>query len=92
MPRPDPVPGPTGPAVGRFKRYMAWMALLAAVVAGIAIILVARGDPRVHPHMLIATGLGVFLTVLLGTGLMLLVFLSARNGHDEEVGRRKEDE
>ena len=92
MPRHDPVPGPAGPAVGRFKRGIAWMALLAAVVAGIAIVLVAWGDPQVHPHMLIATGLGVFFTVLLGTGLMLLVFLSAQSGHDEEVSRRKENE
>ena len=43
---------------------------------------VAAGDPGLHIHMLIATGLGVFLTVLLGTALMSLVFLSASSGHD----------
>ena len=71
---------------------MAWMALLAFVVAAIAMLLVAHGDPEPHLHMLIATGLGVFFTVLLGTGLMLLVFLSAASGHDDGVSRRKEDE
>ena len=40
------------------------------------------GDSGFHIHMLIATGLGVFLTVLLGTGLMSLVFLSNSSGHD----------
>ena len=35
--------------------------------------------------MIIATALGVGLTVLLGTGLMTLVFLSASSGHDEQA-------
>ena len=35
--------------------------------------------------MAIAASLGVFLTVMVGTGLMSLVFLSAGSGHDEEV-------
>ena len=68
------------------------MALLSVVVAIIAVILVARGDPEVHVHMLAATGLGVFFTMLLGTGLMVLTFLSAQSGHDEKVSRHKEDE
>ena len=62
------------------------------VVAATAMIFVAYGDRELHLHMLVATGLGVFFTVLLGTGLMLLVFLSAESGHDDEVSRRKEDE
>jgi hypothetical protein len=48
-------------------------------------VLVARGDPTLHIHMLIATALGIGLTVLLGTGLMTLVFLSSSSGHDEQV-------
>jgi hypothetical protein len=35
--------------------------------------------------MLIATALGIGLTVLLGTGLMTLAFLSSSSGHDEQV-------
>ena len=77
----------------RFKHAMRWMALLSIVVAAIAVILVARGDSGVHLHMLIATALGVGLTVLLGTGLMLLTFLSASSGHDDEAARNPtEDE
>jgi hypothetical protein len=37
--------------------------------------------------MMIATALGVGLTVLLGTGLMTLVFLSSDSGHDEQVSK-----
>ena len=76
----------------RFKRAMRWMALLSVVVAAIAVILVARGDDGVHIHMLIATALGVGLTVLLGTGLMLLTFLSASSGHDADASRFKDEQ
>ena len=67
----------------RFLRIFRLLALLSIVIAAIAVVLVARGDPTVHVHMLIATALGVGLTVLLGTGLMALVFLSSSSGHDD---------
>ncbi len=67
----------------RFWRIFRLLALLAAVVAAIAVVLVGAGDPTLHINMLIATALGVFFTVLLGTTLMSLVFLSAESGHDE---------
>jgi uncharacterized membrane protein YjjP (DUF1212 family) len=76
----------------RFKRAMKWMALLSVAVASIAVILVAQGDSGVHIHMLIATALGAGLTVMLGTALMLLTFLSASSGHDEEASGPKEKE
>jgi hypothetical protein len=37
--------------------------------------------------MVIATVAGVGLIVLVGTGLMGLIFLSNRTGHDEEASR-----
>lgn len=76
----------------RFMRMMKWMGLLAVVAATVAVILVAQGDDGVDIHMLIATALGVGLTVLLGTGLMLLAFLSASTGHDEKASRFEEKE
>jgi len=76
----------------RFKRAMKWMALLSVAVASIAVILVAQGDSGVHIHMLIATALGAGLTVMLGTALMLLTFLSASSGHDDEASGPKEKE
>ena len=74
----------------RFWRMFRLLALLAIVIAAIAVFLVARGDPGVHVHMLVATALGVGLTVLLGTGLMTLVFLSSSSGHDEATTRTRE--
>jgi peptidoglycan/LPS O-acetylase OafA/YrhL len=70
----------------RFWRIFRLLALLAAVIAAIAVFLVNEGDPTLHINMLIATALGVFCTVLLGTVLMSLVFLSAESGHDDQAG------
>jgi hypothetical protein len=67
----------------RFWRIFRLLAVLSIVVAAIAVVLVARGDPEMHIHMLIATALGVGFTVLLGTSLMTLLFVSAESGHDE---------
>jgi hypothetical protein len=92
MPRHDPIPPrPRGPGAeradlwARFRRVMGWMALAALVAVLLALIyLKSFGDP-VPLHMQIATILGVGFTVLVGTGLMGLVFLSSRSGHDEDA-------
>ena len=83
MPRPDPI---TGRALRRrFMRIMRVAAAFAIVIAAIAVLMVARGRSELHIHMLIATALGIGLTVLLGTALMILVFLSHRSGHDADA-------
>ena len=93
MPEPDPIPSPRHSLMLRFWRIFRLLALLSIVIAAIAVFIVARGEPGLHVHMLIATALGVGLTVLLGTGLMTLVFLSSSSGHDEQAtGKRKEEE
>jgi len=95
MPRHDPVsprpPRRAQPAGeqaslwARFRRIMGWMALAAGVAVLLALIyLKSFGDP-VPLHMQIATILGVGFTVLVGTALMGLVFLSSRSGHDEDA-------
>lgn len=108
MPRHDPVPprrpAPSGPEEGgrlheqpalswaRYRQMMKWMALAAVVAVLVALIwLKSFGEP-VPIHMMIATILGVGLTVLVGTGLMGLVFLSSRSGMDEEAGRPGEED
>ena len=83
MPVPDPIPSPRGSLKQRFWRIFRLMLFLAIVVAAIAVLLVTRGAGEVHPSLIIATALGVGFTVLLGTTLMTLVFLSAESGHDE---------
>ena len=92
MPRPDPLPSPRRSMIQRFWRVMRLMALLSIIVAAIAVILVARGDQSLHIHMLIATALGVGLTVLLGTALMTLSFLSSKSGHDEQARQTNESD
>ena len=93
MPEPDPIPSPRHSLMLRFWRIFRLLALLSIVIAAIAVFIVARGEPGLHVHMLIATALGVGLTVLLGTGLMTLVFLSSSSGHDEQAtGKRKDEE
>jgi NAD/NADP transhydrogenase beta subunit len=83
MPRPDHVPSARHSLMRRFWRIFRLLALLSIVIAAIAVVLVMRGEEQVHVHMIIATALGIGLTVLLGTALMTLVFLSSSSGHDE---------
>lgn len=76
---------------------MRWMALVALLAAGTAVLFVARGEPELKIHMLIATALGAGLSVLLGSALMTLAFLSSGSGHDAEAhasttSGEKEDE
>ena len=91
MPQPDPVPTPRHVIMRRFWRIFRLLALLSIVIAALAVYLVARGDPTIHVHMLIATALGIGLTVLVGTGLMTLVFVSNSSGHDEAAARGAEE-
>ena len=85
-PRPDPVPSPRQSTVQRFWRIFKLLALLSVVIAAIAVVLVTRGAGEVHASLIIATALGIGLTVLVGTSLMSLVFLSNSSGHDEAAG------
>jgi hypothetical protein len=94
MPRHDPVPPRQRPEPDRhalaWQRYFAmmrWMALAAIVAVLLALIyLKSFGDP-VPVHMIIATSAGVGFTILVGTGLMGLVFLSSRAGYDDEAAQ-----
>jgi hypothetical protein len=71
----------------RFWRIFRLLALLSFVIAAIAVFLVSQGDSALHINMLVATALGVFFTVLLGTSLMTLTFLSSGSGHDDAAAR-----
>jgi hypothetical protein len=72
----------------RFWRIFRLLFLLSAVIAAIAVVLVTQGEGEIHASLIIATALGVGFTVLLGTSLMTLVFLSAESGHDEAADER----
>ena len=90
MPRPDPVPSPRVSTMQRFLRILRLLILFSIVVAAIAVILVTRGEGEIRASLIIATALGVGLTVLLGSALMALMFISADSGHDEQASIREE--
>lgn len=86
------MPSPRKPFVEQFLRIFKWLALLSLVIAIIAVLLVAKGEDTQDVNVLVATGLGAGFTVLLGSALMVLSFLSSRSGHDEEAGRKQTGE
>ena len=88
MPAPDPVPQ-LEPIKRQFLKIMRWAVLFSLVVAAVAVLLVAQGDSEIRVHMLIATALGVGLSMLLGIALMTLVFLSSR-AHDAQAADHKQ--
>jgi hypothetical protein len=90
VPHPDPVPSPRPSTMRRFLKILRVLALFSIVIAAIAVILVTRGEGEVQASLIIATALGVGLTVLLGTGLMALMFISSDSGHDEQATIREE--
>ncbi|HKC02232.1 MAG TPA: hypothetical protein VKC17_02885 [Sphingomicrobium sp.] len=92
MPQPDRVPSPRPSTVQRFLKIFRLLALLSIVIAAIAVLLVIQGAGEVHASLIIATALGVGLTVLLGTGLMALMFISSDSGHDDEAARAHNEE
>ena len=95
MPRHDPVPRRRSKAEveraarawAEYRRTMRWMALAAAVAVALSLLYLYESGSPMPIHLVIATTAGVGLTVLVGTGLMGLVFLSHRSGHDDEAAR-----
>lgn len=95
MPRHDPIPPkpaqPAEPALdwSRYKSMMKWMALASAIAAALAVAWLKATSEAMPWQMVLATIAGVGLSVLLGTALMGLVFLSDRSGHDEAASGKE---
>jgi lipopolysaccharide export LptBFGC system permease protein LptF len=67
-----------------FWRMLRWIVVVAiATVAAALLYLHVTGD--LSMHMVIATILGVFFSVLLGAGLMAASYFSDKSGHDRDV-------
>lgn len=84
-------PATAAVAWARYRRMMRWMVLAAVIAVAAALAWLNHAGGLVTIHMIIATIAGVGLTVLLATGLMLAVFLSAGSGHDDDVASNPED-
>jgi|SRR5690606_12283646 len=96
MPRHDPTPPGSAQrahAWSRYRRLMIWMAVATVVAVLLALLYLAISGVPFTVHMVIATVAGVGFSVLLGTALMGLVFLSNASGHDESAsgGDRSDD-
>jgi hypothetical protein len=61
---------------------LAIVAVAAAIAAAVAVLWASSGDSAVTVEGEAALALGVLATVLLGGGLMTLIFLSDRTGQD----------
>lgn len=68
-----------------------WIAVAVLLVCLVAIVIYGwfmLRDSNMSLIAVIALGGGVVLTLVLGIGLMSLLFYSNREGYDDEVGRR----
>lgn len=71
-------------AVAEFKHIMRWIAVIAVLmVAGALTYLYVSSS--LDANTVIATTLGVFLSVLLGCGLFAAAFFSSKSGYDQSV-------
>lgn len=67
-----------------FRTMVKWIAF-AAVLMVIAALYFLHSQGSLTVHMVVATILGVFFSVVLGCGLFALAFFSDKSGHDEDV-------
>lgn len=72
-----------------FRRMMKVIVVLAAAMVVIGLVYASLfGELTVH--VVLATVIGIFLSVVLGAGLFALAFFSDKSGHDEEVAKATE--
>jgi uncharacterized membrane protein YjjP (DUF1212 family) len=71
-------------AIADFRRMMKWIVLVAVLMVAAAIAFLAFTG-ELTTHMVIATVLGVFFSVLLGSGLFAASFFSDKSGHDQSI-------
>ena len=71
-------------AKAEFIRIMKWI-VLAAVLMVIAALIYLHASGDLSLHLVVATVLGVFFSVLLGCGLFAAAFFSDKSGLDQDV-------
>lgn len=87
MTRKSPLDDPVNAAHAwaRYRQIMKVLLAATVLVVAIAMGLLFAYNGMISVHFYIAVALGISLTMLLGGGLMGLVFLSNGTGHDESV-------
>lgn len=79
-------------AWARYRRIMRAMMTATIFVVLLALAALYWKNGLVSVHLYIATAVGIGFTMLLGSALMGLVFLSSGTGHDEAITDPLEDE
>lgn len=67
-----------------FRRMLGWIALAAVAMVILALWYISLFEP-LRLHLVIATILGVFFSVMLGSGLFAAAFYSDKSGYDQQV-------
>jgi heme/copper-type cytochrome/quinol oxidase subunit 2 len=78
--------------LGQIILLMALLAMLALAV-GWAAMVWNTGENQMNKHGWIALGVGTFFSLVIGCGLMALMFFSQRSGHDDAADpfRKREE-
>lgn len=87
------MPNDRDQAALEFRRMIKWVAV-AGVLMVVAALVYLRLVGEWSPHAVVATVLGVFFSVVLGSGLFALAFFSDKSGHDDSATgktRRRDD-
>ena len=71
-------------AMAELRRIMTWI-LIAGVVMVVGALLYLHLTGGLSKHMVIATIVGVFVSIALGCGLFAAAFFSDKSGHDQSV-------
>lgn len=71
-------------AIADFKRILLWI-ILAAVLMVVGALTYLHFTGGLTTHMVIATVIGTFFSVLLGCGLFAAAFFSDKSGHDRSI-------
>ena len=71
-------------AMADFRRMLGWIALAGVVMVILALWYISLFEP-LRLHLVIATILGVFFSVMLGSGLFAAAFYSDKSGYDQQV-------
>ena len=78
-------------AWARYRKIMRLLMLVTIATVLLAVGLLYAFNGAISVHFYIAAALGIAFTMLLGGGLMGLVFLSNGTGHDESVDNKLPD-
>ena len=76
------------------KNFVAILSLIAVLGISVAMaiyIWIELGDVEMSANGIIAMGLGVIISLVIGVGLMKLSYHSAKIGHDETVDKFEEN-